>query len=125
MKPIHRSELKIFLVTLALALGACAMFGVPPLESFGDRLAAGYTTVKGARQFNTTLLNGKRISSTDAENVQKQLDAAIEGLNVASTLTGLEAENKLTMTLSIANAALTYLCGKSPGDANCQNRSQP
>jgi hypothetical protein len=116
------------LATVYLAfimLVGCAALGVPQLKSFGDRLAAGYTTVTGARQFNTTLLNGQRISSSDAENVQKQLDAAREGLDVASTLTGLDAENKLQSTLAIANAALGYLCQKNPADANCQNRSQP
>lgn len=108
-----------------MLLAGCAAFGVPPLKSFGDRLAAGYTTVTGARAFNTALLNGQRIGSADAENVQKQLDAAREGLDVASTLTGVAAEDKLQTTLTIANAALGYLCNKNHTDANCLNRSQP
>lgn len=113
------------LYLIVLMVAGCAMLGVPPLTSFGDRLAAGYVTVKGARQFNTTLLNGQRIGSADAENVQKQLDTSREGLDVASTLTGLDAENKLQSTLAIADAALGYLCKKNPADANCQTRSQP
>lgn len=113
------------LYAVLLLLAGCASLGVPPLKSFGDRLAAGYVTVTGARQFNTTLLNGQRISSNDAENVQKQLDTAREGLDVASTLTGIDADNKLKSTLAIANAALGYLCTKTPTDANCLNRSQP
>lgn len=125
MRNVHRFSAVTAAYVALLMVAGCAVFGVPPLTSFGDRLAAGYTTVTGARQFNTTLLNGHVTSSADAENVQKQLDAAREGLDVASTLTGLDAENKLQSTMAIANAALGYLCKKSPADANCQTRSQP
>lgn len=116
---------KLAIIPLLFLLTACASMGVPPLQSFGDRLAAGYVTVTGARQFNTALLNGQRIGSVDSENVQQQLDTARKGLDVASTLTGLDAENKLQATLVMANAALGYLCSKNPADANCQTRSQP
>lgn len=125
MRNAHSFGFTAALYVVLLMVAGCAALGVPPLTSFGDRLAAGYTTVTGARQFNTTLLNGHITSSVDAENVQKQLDAAREGLDVASTLTGLDAENKLQSTMAIANAALGYLCKKSPADANCQSRSQP
>jgi hypothetical protein len=126
-------RLKLALIAItAIAVSACALLGGPPLESFGDRLAAGYATVRGARQFNTALLNGQRIHSSDAENMQKQLDAAREGLDVASTLCapppgacGLDAEDKLQTTMTIANAALGYLCKKNPTDANCLSRSPP
>lgn len=121
-----RASLTTLMTVLSMiAISACALLGVPPLESFGDELVAGYATVKGGRQLNTTLVNGKVLGSADGLNVQKQFDAAREGLDVASTLTGLDAKNKLQSSLAIANAALTYVCAKAPTDANCQNRSVP
>lgn len=103
-------------------LAGCAAFGVPKLESFGERLAGGYVTVTGARTLTTTLLNGQVIGSKDAQNVQDQANSAREGLDVASTLTGINAENKLNSSLAIANAALDYLCAKAPTDPNCLGR---
>lgn len=125
MRNVHSLGAVTALYFVFLLLSGCASLGVPPLQSFGDRLAAGYVTIKGARQFNTTLVNGHQIGSADGENIQKQLDTAREGLDVASTMTGIDADNKLQTTLQIANAALGYLCAKNPADANCQNRSQP
>lgn len=108
-------------IAVALLAG-CAAFGVPKLESFGERLAGGYVTVTGARTLTTALLNGQVIGSKDAQNVQDQANSAREGLDVAGTLTGLDAENKLSSALAIANAALDYLCAKAPTDPNCLGR---
>jgi hypothetical protein len=113
------------IAVLACAVSACALLGGPPLESFGDRMAGGYVTTAGARTLTLTLLDGQVISSADAENVQAQADTAREGLDVASTLTGIDAENKLQASLIIAGAALNYLCTKAPADPNCQKHRSP
>lgn len=104
---------------LTLLLQGCATLGVPAPQTFNERLAAGYVSATSIRTSATTLLNGAVITSSDAENLQKQADVAREGLDVARTLPALQAEDKLQATLLILQAAQTYLCGKNPNDPNC------
>ena len=113
-------KLKLLLIIpLLILLSACASLGVPTPQTFSERLAAGYVSVTGIRTSAATLLNGGVITSTDAENVQRQADVAREGLDVARTLPSLQAEDKLQATLLAMQAAQAYLCGKNPNDPNC------
>lgn len=115
---MHR--VKIPFAALLLALSACASIGVPTPQSYSERLAAGYTSVTSIRLSAATLLNGRVIGSADAENLQRQADVAREGLDVARTLAGVDAETKLQTTLQVLQAAQSYLCAKNPADPNCQ-----
>ena len=102
-----------FLVVAAcLVFQACASLGVPVPKTFNERLAAGYTTVTANRQLNTTLINSRVISADDGENVQKQNDLARVGLDIASTLTGTAAEDKLTTTITVLDSIKAYLESK-------------
>jgi hypothetical protein len=112
-------KLKVSILPLLIILAGCAALGVPTPQSFNERVAAGYVSVTGVRTTAATLLNGQVISSSDAENVQKQAEVAREALDVARTLPAIDAENKLTSALSILEAARAYLCAKSPNDPNC------
>lgn len=105
-----------------LILAGCAGLGFVAPKSFSERLASGYTTVTTIRLTTNTLLNGKVISSTDAQNLQEQADVAREGLDVARSLQGIDAENRLEATLKILDAAQGYLCAKAPTHPNCATR---
>jgi hypothetical protein len=111
---------KILACSLLVFLAGCAVFGVPQPQSFSERLAAGYTSVTTVRHTARILLDGQVISSADATNVQRQADVAREGLNVARSLEGIDAEKKLEATLLILNSAQAYLCAKAPTNPNCQ-----
>jgi hypothetical protein len=112
-------KLSIVVPLLILLLAGCAALGVPTPKSFSERLASGYVTVASIRTSAATLLNGSVITSSDAENIQKQADVGREGLDVARTLPTVDAENKLQATLTLLNAAKGYLCAKNPTDPNC------
>jgi hypothetical protein len=105
---------KILYVLLLLALG-CATFGIPTPQTFNERLAAGYTTATTIVAATTTLLAAKKLSSADAENVLKQTDTAVAGLDISRnlSLTDLAAANtKLTATLVVLNSLQAYLNSK-------------
>jgi hypothetical protein len=117
-----RPLMLVVLLAIALAplLHGCAALGVPTPQTFSERLAAGYVSVTTTRQTATILLNGQVITSADATNIQKQADVAREGLDVARTLQGIDAQKKLDATLLILDTAHSYLCAKAPTNPNCQ-----
>lgn len=93
-------------------LGACAFLGVPTAKSFNERLAVGYSTVTTVRQTATTLVQDDVISPNDAANVQQQADNARAGLDIASTLKGVDleaADARLLASLQILHALEDYL----------------
>jgi hypothetical protein len=107
------------LAIVSVGMSACQTIGVPTPQTFSERLATGYSSVTAVRTSAATLLNGRVISSSDAENVQKQADTAREALDIARGLTGVDAQNKLDSALLILQAAQAYLCKKNPTDPNC------
>ena len=107
------------LAVVSVSMSACQMIGVPTPKTFNERLASGYSSVTVVRTSAATLLNGRVITSSDAENIQKQADTAREALDIARGLTGIDAENKLDSALLILQAAQAYLCKKNPNDPNC------
>lgn len=99
------------LVALAL-LTACAQLGVPTAKNFGERLAVGYIAVAGVRDGATTLLQARKITADDAQNIQKQADTARAGLDIARNLRATNpgaAEDRLSMTITALTALQTYL----------------
>lgn len=72
-----------FWAVLLLTLSACQTLGVTTPKTFNERLAAGYATVTGARDTTATLLTSGKLSAPDAQNVQRQLDNARTGLDLA------------------------------------------
>jgi hypothetical protein len=97
-------------------LPACAQLGIPTANTFNQRLAIGYTTVSTVRDTATVLLNSKKISVKDAENVQEQANNARSGLDLARTMfrdgQATSAESKLTTINTALRALQTYLAGK-------------
>ena len=108
-----KTAARMFTLGLAIMLlQACAALGVPKPESFPERLAAGYVTVTANRQLNTALLGAGILSARDGKNVQDQNDNARAGLDVAATLGGAAAEDKLASTLRIVDELKKYLEAK-------------
>lgn len=104
-----------FLIIIALALTACAQLGIPKPETFNERLAVGYSTVTTVRQTATTLLQAKKITADDAQNVQQQADNARAGLDIARTISKTDAkaaDAKLTAVRSALTALQAYLATK-------------
>lgn len=98
--------------TAALLLAACAQLGLPAPETFNERLAAGYGAVTQVRSTATTLLEAKRISSEDAQNVLTTTDAARQGLDVARSLSKTDlasAEGKVNAVRATLTALSAYL----------------
>lgn len=111
MKLVLRTPGLLMAFMLALLVG-CAQLGVPTPDTFNQKLAVGVASVTEVRQTATTLLVAGKITSADAENIQKQADTARDGLNVARGLSGTDlsaASNKLTAATAILQALQTYL----------------
>lgn len=116
---------------LAACLSAASV--AAPRPSFAKRLQLTYDTVSAVRDDVSRLLAAKRISVSDARNLQLQADIARAGLGVAremylehcqdavaagtrpslgvaeSTCTFAPASAKLTLTLELARAMQRYL----------------
>lgn len=100
----------IYLPFLLLLLAGCS---TP--QTFRERLIVGYETVAEVRTGTATLLNAKKISSADGENVQQQADLARQGLDIAKGLEKQDlpaAELKLTATQTVIRALKDYLIAR-------------
>jgi len=97
---------------LLILLQGCALLGLPTPSTFNERLAAGYSTVTAIRQETLSLLNAKRISADDAQNVQSQADnarAALDVVGLSFLKDPVMADTKLTATITILTALQAYL----------------
>jgi len=105
----------VWLFTLALLLSGCTALGLPQADTFNERLAVGYATVTTVRTTAVTLLNTKKISAEDGQNVLSTTDGARAGLDLARVLAGTNlpaAESKLTAARSILTAVQAYLASR-------------
>lgn len=93
---------------LAFIVG-CAALGLPTPQSFNEKLLAGYSGVTTVRAGGDALIVAKKISSADAENIQKQADNVREGLDIAASMKDPAlAANKLNTTLAILTTLQAY-----------------
>lgn len=107
-----KTVLKLPLAFALVLLSACALLGVPTPESFSERLAVGYSSTTTVRQTALTLLQQKKLSPDDVENIQQQADNARAGLDIARTMRGVDLESadaRLTATLVGLTALEAYL----------------
>lgn len=101
------------LAVAAVMLTSCAQLGVPKAETFNERLAVAYGTVTEVRKASTTLLQAKKISADDHENIEKQADNARAGLDIARKLPDPKAADaKLASVRSALTALQNYLATK-------------
>lgn len=95
-------------ILLALVVG-CAALGLPTPQSFNEKLLAAYSGVTTVRAGGDALIVAKKISSADAENVQKQADNVRAGLDIASSMQDPTlAAAKLNSTVAILTALQAY-----------------
>lgn len=112
--------LGLCLITLPfLPASGCAFLGVPTAQTFNERAALALSSVTTARQGALTLLQAKRITPADADNIQRQADTARAAIDVARSLhaTDPAAGNaKLTQAQTVLTALDAYLKtkGKTP-----------
>lgn len=115
MKPISKSYAMLFVMLLFLAGASgsgCQQLGLPTADTFNERLAVGYGTVTQVRASATQLLNAKKISSGDAQNVLAQTDNARAGLDIAREVSKTDmsqANNRLVMATTVLTAVQAYL----------------
>lgn len=110
-----------FIPLLLVLLAGCAALGVSP-KSFSDKVAAGYASIAVSHDMSATLLDARVIGSRDSANIDKQLETAREGIDIARTLSGQAATDRLTVALVALDAAKAYLCGQQPTNPNCIKR---
>lgn len=100
----------------ALLLAACAQLGVPAPDTFNEKLAAGYGAVTQVRTTATLLVDAKKITSADGQNVLAATDAARQGLDVARDLSKTDlasAEGKVNAIRATLTALSGYLATRS------------
>lgn len=129
----HHLMLILALTATLTTLAGCETLGLPTVEGFNERLAAGYSSVTSVRDGAGVMLDGKvRVAEAmpedqrkatldaakaDAQNLQDQADKAREALDVTRTLRGVNfeaAEQRLTSTLLIVKALQKYLEEQTP-----------
>lgn len=112
MKPILRYW---YLLVMALLIG-CAQLGLPQAETFNQKMAVAYASVTQIRTTASQLLDAKKISADDAQNVLAATDSARAGLDIARKMAATDpaaAENRLTAVRAGLAALASYLATRS------------
>jgi len=104
----------LFLASM-LALTSCAQLGLPTATTFQERLTAGYALNAEVRTTAATLLNAKKLSADDGQNILDQTNTARAGLDVARTIGKSDpkaGDAKLAATRTVLLALQAYLATK-------------
>jgi hypothetical protein len=98
-----------------LALTSCAQLGLPTATTFQERLTAGYALNAEVRNSAATLLNAKKLTADDGQNILAQTDNARAGLDVARVIAKGDpkaGDAKLTAVRTVLLALQAYLTTK-------------
>jgi ribosomal protein L17 len=107
----------ILLFILAL-VSACAQLGMESPQTLNQKIAVTVSSVTAVRQSATTLLQAKKITVADAENVQATADQVIAAAKVAQQMATTDptgAATKLETARTVLNALSAYLATKGGG----------
>jgi len=110
----------LLLPFLLLFLSACIALGVATPQTFNEKLAVGYSTVTASRDATATLLSSGKLSASDAQNVQDQLNNARTGLDVAREVHATNpsaGDAKLSAVVTGLTALQSYLQSRTKGVA--------
>lgn len=102
-------------IALILSLTACAQLGLPTATTFQERLTAGYALNAEVRSSAVTLLNAKKLTADDGQNILDQTNTARAGLDVARTIGKSDpkaGDTKLTAIRTVLVALQAYLATK-------------
>ena len=100
------------IIVVLMILSACATLGLPTAEKFGDKVALSYAAVAGVTRSTTILLNAKKISVDDADNVIAQAKNAVAGIDLAKSMAKTDmtaADAKLNAVRTILVALQAYI----------------
>lgn len=103
------------LALLSVVLTACAAMGVPPPETFNQKVAVAYATTTAVRTTATALVEARKISADDAMNVQTSADAARAGIDVARKVHAADpgaGNARLNAVMEGLKALSTYLASR-------------
>jgi len=115
---MRKTSYAAFWAALLVMLTACQTLGVATPQTFNERLAAGYTTVTAARDTTATLLTSGKLSASDAQNTQAQLDNARTGLDLAREIHATNppaGDAKLDAIVTGLTALQAYLQSRTRG----------
>lgn len=99
----------------SILLTGCSTLDIPVADTFNERLAIAYASVTAVRRTATTLLDAKKLSADDGDNVLKLTDHARAGLDIARTLSRSDmtgANAKLASIRTAVTAIQTYLASR-------------
>lgn len=102
-------------VALMFALTSCAQLGLPTATTFQERLTAGYALNTEVRNSAATLLNARKLSADDGQNILSQTDNARTGLDVARAIAKGDpkaGDAKLTAVRTVLLALQAYLASR-------------
>lgn len=101
-------------VAFLLTFYGCAQIGIQP-QTFNEKLAVAVTSVTAIRASATALVQAKKITADDGQNVQNQADTARQGLDLARTINATNpqgAADKLGAASAVLTALQGYLASK-------------
>ena len=104
-----------FFTVLFAMLAGCAQLGLPTATTFQERLTAGYALNSEVRTSAATLLNAKKLTADDGQNILDQTNTARAGLDVARTIGRTDpkaGDAKLTSIRTVLLALQAYLATK-------------
>ena len=110
------TALRITFLSLLFLLPGCESLGLPKANTFNERAAAALGSITTIRQTATTLLEQKRITADDGQNVLTQTDTARAGVDIARNLNKSNpqaADTKLTSVITVLTALQSYLATRS------------
>jgi hypothetical protein len=103
------------LVAFFAMSAGCAQLGLPTATTFQERLTVGYALNAEVRNTATTLLNAKKLTADDGQNILDQTNTARAGLDVARTIGKSDpkaGDAKLTAVRTVLLALQAYLATK-------------
>lgn len=107
----------ITVVCLIAVLSACTSLGVPNLDTFNKKAAAGYTSITTLYDTTRTLTTAKVISANQAQSVWSKIDAAKLALDAAVATyktSPPQGASELDDALKVIAALQAYLSQWSP-----------
>ncbi len=109
MKPMTRHTAMLVLTVL---MTSCAVFGVPPPETFNQRVSFALSNVTAVRESATEAVSSGSISADDAQNVQNQANTAREGIDIAVSIHATnpaQADQRLVAAQAVVDALKAYV----------------
>lgn len=106
---------KWFAFLLVFLVCACANLGVSTPDTLNEKIAVAISAVTAVRSTATALVQAKKITADDAQNVQDGADNARKGIEVARTLGRINmaaADSKLSAVTASIRALNDYLAAR-------------